>query len=208
LKISMDILLSLPYTTFDDFYISVKKIKYGWMHFDIGKGKRYISYAASCVGDPLNDLLDVAVLFTGGAMGKTISYYPNPNYIGNYFYVTHDLEGDLAIWLFKYVDEQLTLVIWNGFPTDMDTLYDLAEADFDDQSFEFRMLDEKPDLTKYLVFAVKGPLWAFARVLINTFQNLAGLKRCGDDNDWGFAYPADQFNFLQQWVAKNNAIIN
>lgn len=202
----MNILSTLPYTTFDHFYISVEKIRHGWMDLNIGTGIEHISYSASYLGDPLNDLLEVAVLFAGGPKGNAVNYYPNPNYIGNYFYVTHDLEGDLVIWLFKYVDEELTLIIWNGFPTDMDALYDLAEVDFDDQSCQYHMLSGKPDLTNNLFFAAKGSLSTFAKTLINTFQNLAELQRWEDDGDWGFAYPVTQFDFLKQWVAKNDAL--
>jgi len=201
----MDMLSTLSYTTFNDFYISIKKIRYGWMSFNVVADNKDISYDASYLCDPLNDLLDVAVLFAGGPKGKAASYYPKLNYIGNYFYVTHELEGDSVIWLFKYVGEELTLIIWNGFPVDMDALYDLAVADFDDQSLPFT----EQDLTQKLVFAMKGSLLTFAKTLIDTFHNLECLQRWEDDDDeWGFAYSKNQLDFFLKWVYKNSALIN
>jgi hypothetical protein len=201
----MDILSNLPYSTFDHFYVSVEKIEYDWMYLNVGTDERHISYTAGNICGPLNDLLDVAVSMAKGEKIDSPCYDTTPNSIGNYFYVTHDLEGDFIIWLFKYVNEELTLIIWNGFPTDMDTLYDLAEADFDDKSFQFRTFDDAPDLTKELALAMKGSLQVFIQALIHTFERLKGLKRFKDDaSDWGFSYALDSLEFLKDWIAKND----
>jgi hypothetical protein len=205
----MDLLSSLTYTTFDNFYIHVDKIQYGWMYLSVGTDDRNFNYAASYLGDPLNELLHATISIVKEQ--KSNLHSNAVTNIRDYVYVIHELEPDLVTWLFKYNNDELTLIIWKNIPTDVDTFDMLIEEDFNSQSVEITLLDKASVLTDELAFAIKGNFISFIKALINTFINLGSLKRHdGDSNDadWGFSYSIDNFNFLKEWLLKNDPSIN
>ena len=202
----MDILLNLPYTPLDDLYIGVERIKYGWMDLCIAVNGKSFTYGASYLSDPVDDLLTAAVSIIKKDR-LAVSHY-NLKEIGDFIYVTHELEPGLVTWLFRYTDNKLTLIIWEDMPTDFD---ELIEARFESQSDKVQKFDAIPDLTQELLFALNGSAVPFIKALINTFTSIDKLERFEDDSnghDWGFTYSIDNLNFLKEWLSKNDALIN
>jgi hypothetical protein len=200
----MDLLANLPYTSFDGFLINVDKIRNGWMNLSITANEKTFNYVASYICDPLNDLLTAAVAIIKKQEITSFIYNSTPNTAGDYLYVFHDLEGAEITWLFKYNQKDLTLIIWENCPVDFDTFITLLRENFNSQSFE--ILDESPDVTKELVFAIKGSTVTFIKAVVNMFTNLQSLKRYDDENsdsDWGFKYSIEKFNILKEWLLHN-----
>ena len=200
----MDILSNLPYTFFGDFYIRVNKIKYGWMELCVGIGDKCFNYQASYTGDPLNYLLAAAVSVVKNQ--KSTSNYNGVAYEGEYFYITHDLEPSLVTWLFKPGKEKLTLIIWEDMPLYFEEMID---GGFDCSSPEIQMLDNVPDITADICFAIKDSPVAFVKALLCAVEGLTRLERQEDeagDNEWGHSYSLDNVELLKSWLVKNEHI--
>lgn len=201
----MNLLSHLPYEPFNDFFINVESIRYGWMDLSIGANGKSLSYGASYTTEPLNDLLNVAVAIVSNK--KIISSQDNwrPQPIGNCFIVYHDLEGTEVPWLFKYENDELTLFIWASEPVDYDTFANLAEWNFNREAIKYSNPDDIPDLSVDLSFAFKGSAAAFVSALLNTIENLSLLPKDGqeDYDGWGFKYSIDNFALLKDWLNHN-----
>src|ERR1700748_1632933 len=175
----MNLLSDLAYTQFNDFCIHVEKIQYGWMDITVSSKDNYISYSASYISDPLNDLLGASVYF----IKKNAKYldYHSVNRFDEYLYIFHDLEPDLITWLFKVDENQLTLLIWTDMPNNF---HELIEGHFDKESIQVQIIDEPIDLFQNLSFAIKGPIITFIKVLVDTFEELNNLKKPEDDSEY------------------------
>lgn len=183
----MHLLLSLPFTKFDSFEIIVSRIFAGWMDIDVLNDGNRISYNASYLTDPLNDLLSAAVLF--------VSYKNAPPM---YFCATHELEPSKITWLFKWQGSEMILLIWEDIGAE---LQDLIDKDFDEESYKYNMDEDRPDLTKGLLLAVKDSPLKFIQALVNVFPTLQHLKRDENRDDWGFKYSKDKLAILENWLA-------
>ena len=209
----MNLLSTLPYISFDDFFIRVKRIRYGWMELYIGFDDNNFNYSASYLSDPLADLLEVTV-YSIIEKQSSISdrHYDRFCSINNYYFVVHDLEGDNVFWLFKYADEELTIIIWNE-TFDEDVFFELAQENFNSESMVVKMQDPVIDINKGVLFAMKGAPIGFIKALNNTLGSLKELDRPNehaDDyyNDWGFIYSSELYEKLNDWLQKNEIVVN
>lgn len=198
----MNLLSNLTYTPFNDFCIRVSRIQYGWMDLTVSSNNNSLSYSASYVSDPLNDLRAAAVYL----IKKDTKYleHHSVNRFGEYLYIFHDLEPTLVTWLFKVDGSQLTLLIWADMPSNF---HILVEENFNDESIEVKLIDEPIVLPQELSFAIKGPIITFIKALVDTFEELNNLKKPEDDSEyalWGYNYHLEHLNILKECINTNS----
>ncbi|OOQ57523.1 hypothetical protein BC343_11975 [Mucilaginibacter pedocola] len=157
------------------------------MDINVLNNGNHISYGASYLTDPLNDLLSAAVLF--------VSYQNAPRMC---FCATHELEPSTITWLLKWQGNEMVLLIWEDVETE---LQDLIDAGLDEEYYKHNIDKDLPDITKGLLLAVKDSPRKFIQALIKVFPTLQRLKRDSEDADWGFTYSKDKLATLEDWLA-------
>jgi hypothetical protein len=194
----MDILSKLKYKSFNDLNIQVDDIEAGWMDLTISTLYKNFKYSASYLTNPLNDLLSATVLL----LTDKPFHIRGGLYIKDNAIVEHDLEGDRIVWLLNYTNTILTVLIWKNISTDL--LEDLCLYNFESEIYIKSTLDDLPDLTEDLIFALQDKPFQFAQTLKKTFENL-DAKYPDEDykGEWGFSYSESDFKILIKWITDN-----
>jgi hypothetical protein len=168
---------------FKDFEVKVSKIQYGWMDITVFNDGNHYNYVASYTSDPLNDLLNAAV--------SLIHYEAiSAKYQKEYYYVTHDLEGDDLTWLFIPYESHWFFSIF-------------LDATVTGQLNNGDALDEINPIKEQLILSTKDSLVPFVKAVVNIFP-LETLHKF-DDRDWGYKYSEENLKKLQDWLAINQA---
>jgi hypothetical protein len=160
--------------------LEIGEIDCGWMDITLVSNYAFKMYSASCLCNPIHDLLEKYVL-----LSENQPYPINPfTSILNYAVVEHDLEGGNIVWLLRKKEDMLYVYIWEN----IDEMEDWLSAEFSEQNY-LDQYEEVPNLTKNLIYSLQGKMLDFAKTLCPV---LDGLKQKGAELDcsehWGYQF--------------------
>jgi len=173
----MDLLDNIQYQNFN-LYIEIGEIDYGWMDITLVSHYAYKKYCASYLCDPINDLVQKFALLIDN---KPFQINPFESRM-NIAIVEHDCEEGNIVWLLRKSNDDLYIYIWeNEYELDEWLLADFSTGYFLDND------ELLPNITKNLIFSLRGTMKDFAGTVIKTVEYLKNQARQLDPkDDWGY----------------------